>query len=180
MAGHRGLERRGAHRPRRFRPGAGTGGVPGQPGAARPGSGLARRRAAGAGQHWGERDRRNAAGMALCAGGPGGPGGGALGSAGAALSPLRVPLAPAGLLAGYNVSVPSVWVYEGAAAGERDGEPQGDLPLRKVRTPQGRPLGASREGATPGKCHREQTASGPGIRVRARVKRWGKSPPPGP
>jgi len=57
---------------------------------------------------------------------------------------------------------------------------------RKVRTPQGRPLvkvlrtaAPRRERAIFGKCHREETASGPGFAwVRARVKRWGKSPPP--
>jgi len=97
------------------------------------------------------------------------------------LPPLPPAPAPAPVLARYNLDVPSLWLHEGPAAGERDREPQGPMgPLRKVRTPQGRPLGASREGATPGKCHREQTASGPGFRVRARVKRWGKSPPPGP
>jgi hypothetical protein len=51
---------------------------------------------------------------------------------------------------------------------------------RKVRTPQGRTLGKSQAAKADGKWHRKETASGDTYSPetpKARVKRWGKSPP---
>jgi len=102
-----------------------------------------------------------------------------------ALPSLPATLAKTAHLEWYNLGVPAMPIRAGRQAGERTREPRGLSPLRKVRTPQGRPLGVSREGETPGKCHRKQTADVPhtspfgnGVRGRARVKRWGKSSPP--
>ena len=61
-------------------------------------------------------------------------------------------------------------VREGRAAAA------GIVPSRKVRAPQGRVVGNAHRPRGQGKCHREQTADG--LRAQARVKRWGKSPPP--
>src|ERR671928_1225562 len=49
---------------------------------------------------------------------------------------------------------------------------------RKVRTPQGRALGKPQAAKVDGKWHRKETASdGSRETSKARVKRWGKSPP---
>ncbi len=52
------------------------------------------------------------------------------------------------------------------------------MPRRKVRAPQGRVPGNPRAARADGKCHREQTADGPGhARAQVRVKGCGKSAP---
>jgi hypothetical protein len=72
------------------------------------------------------------------------------------LSPLWSASASGALGNRYNLGVSALSVHaDQPAAGEKARGSQGFLSLRKVRTPQGRPLGETREGAIPGKCHRE-------------------------
>ena len=65
-------------------------------------------------------------------------------------------------------------------AGRVTASPVIDRRSRKVRTPQGRTLGKPQAAKADGKWHRKETASGERFSPetpKARVKRWGKSPP---